>query len=210
MSSMSPLEFDELLRIRAKEMARKGVCALGPMYDLVATRLLRYSSTITKTREEAEDVLQSSLLRLARKPKQLSSASRPWSYLLRLVRNEAYDQLYRKKTAGQLEAFPQLTDPVEVSLDSWERHESVHQAIQQLPVAQAEVVTLKIWEGMSFREIAEVTDEPLHTIASRYRYAMGKLAALLKSHNEETEAESKTVKSSGYRVCARTENDLKK
>ncbi len=203
---MSPLEFDDLLRIRARELASKGVCALGPMYDLVAARLLRYSSTITRTREEAEDVLQSSLLRLARKPKQLSSATRPWSYLLRLVRNEAYDQLYRKKRVGLLEAIPLLPDPIEVSLDGWERSESVHRAIQELPIAQAEVVTLKIWEGMSFREIAEVTEEPLHTIASRYRYAMEKLAALLKMHREESE----TVKSPGYRVCAPAENDLKK
>ncbi len=195
---MSPLEFDDLLRIRAKEMARKGVCALGPMYDLVAARLLRYSSTITRTREEAEDVLQSSLLRLARKPNQLSSASRPWSYLLKLVRNEAYDQLYRKKTVGLLDTIPLIPDQSVTPNDYWERSESVHQAIQELPATQAEVVTLKIWEGMSFREIAEVTEEPLHTIASRYRYAMEKLATLLKAHREITE----TVKEPGYRVCS--------
>jgi len=205
-NSMSPLEFDDILRIRARELASKGVCALGPMYDLVAVRLLRYSSTITRTREEAEDVLQSSLLRLARKPKQLSSATRPWSYLLRLVRNEAYDQLYRKKTVKLLEAIPQLPDPIEMSLDGWERNEAVHCAIRELPVAQAEVVTLKIWEGMSFREIAEVTEESLHTIASRYRYAMEKLAALLQAHNEESEI----VKSPRHRVCTPAENDLKK
>ncbi len=206
MSSLSPVEFDSLLRIRADEMARKGVCALGPMYDLVAARLLRYSSTLTRTREEAEDVLQSSLLRLARKPKQLSSAVRPWAYLLKLVRNEAYDQLYRKKKVELLDATPQLPDPVEFSFDNWERREAVHRALKELPVAQAEVVTLKIWEGMSFREIAEVTEEPLHTIASRYRYAMEKLAVLLKPHGGKSE----TGKSSRERVCVSIENDLKK
>ena len=203
---MSPLEFDELLRIRAREMARRGVCALGPLYDLVAARLLRYSSTITRTREEAEDVLQSSLLRLARKPKQLSSATRPWSYLLRLVRNEAYDQLYRKKRVDLFDKAPSIPDPIETSFDNWERSEAVHRAIRELPVAQAEVVTLKIWEGMSFREIAEVTEEPLHTIASRYRYAMGKLATLLQAHNEKTE----TVNPPRHRVCVQAENNLKK
>ena len=38
---------------------------------------------------------------------------------------------------------------------------------------------LKVWEGMTFQEIADVTGEGLNTAASRYRYAMEKLRAIL-------------------------------
>ena len=184
---MSPLEFEELLRGLARNLARQGVCALEPMYDLVAPRLLRYATTLTKSRLEAEDVLQASLLRLARHPKKLATATRPWSYLLKLVRNETYDLLYRKKPLGVLTAIPQLLDHSEANFDQWERSEAVHQAIQELPAAQAEVVILKIWEAMTFREISALTEESLSTITSRYRYAMEKLSTLLKMHSEETE-----------------------
>ncbi len=101
---------------------------------------------------------------------------------------------------------PSIPDPTEISFDHWERSEAVHRAIQELPTTQAEVVTLRIWEGMSFREIAEVTEESPHTIASRYRYAMEKLATLLQAHDEKTE----TVKPPRHRVCVQVENDIKK
>jgi RNA polymerase sigma-70 factor, ECF subfamily len=38
---------------------------------------------------------------------------------------------------------------------------------------------LKVWEGMTFQEIAEFTGESLNTAASRYRYATEKLRNIL-------------------------------
>lgn len=187
---MSPLEFEELLRVRADELAQRGICALEPMYDLVASRLLRYAATLTRTREEAEDVLQSSLLRLARGPQKLSTANRPWSYLLKLTRNEAYDLLYRKKPLELLPATSVILDSSEPAFDSWEKSELVQQAMQELPAAQAEVVILKIWEGMTFREISELTEESLSTVTSRYRYAMEKLSSLLSMYAQEPKVSS--------------------
>jgi len=40
-------------------------------------------------------------------------------------------------------------------------------------------VHLKAFEGMTFEEIAALTDESINTIASRYRYAIEKLRASL-------------------------------
>ena len=55
----------------------------------------------------------------------------------------------------------------------------MEQALQQLPAEQREVVHLKVWEGMTFQEIADVTGEGLNTAASRYRYTLEKLRAIL-------------------------------
>jgi RNA polymerase sigma-70 factor (ECF subfamily) len=52
-------------------------------------------------------------------------------------------------------------------------------ALASLPVEQREVVVLKVYEGLSFKEIAELTDISINTIASRYRYAIEKLRGVL-------------------------------
>jgi RNA polymerase sigma-70 factor (ECF subfamily) len=48
-------------------------------------------------------------------------------------------------------------------------------AIGRLPPEQREVLHLHVFEGMTFREVAEATGDPPNTVASRYRYAIDKL-----------------------------------
>ncbi len=48
----------------------------------------------------------------------------------------------------------------------------VESAFLKLSPEKAEVVVLHIWGELTFQEIAEVTDNKLSTIASRYRYAL--------------------------------------
>ena len=67
--------------------------------------------------------------------------------------------------------------------DDW--REQVQAAVKRLPPEQAEVVVLKIWEEMTFAEIAEVLGESLNTTASRYRYALEKLSRSLQPLAEE-------------------------
>jgi RNA polymerase sigma-70 factor (ECF subfamily) len=67
-------------------------------------------------------------------------------------------------------------------VDEVEREESfraVWSALRALPVEQAEVVVLKIWEEMTFAQIGDILELSAHTVASRYRYAMKKLSGKL-------------------------------
>jgi RNA polymerase sigma-70 factor (ECF subfamily) len=64
-------------------------------------------------------------------------------------------------------------------LDREELLQAVWRELRALPTEQSEVVVLKIWEEMTFQQIAEVLEIPPPTAASRYRYAMTKLASKL-------------------------------
>ena len=48
----------------------------------------------------------------------------------------------------------------------------VNEAMKRMPEKYREVVTLKIWSGLTFAQIAEALDIPLNTAASRYRYGL--------------------------------------
>jgi len=183
-------EFERALNRSALALAEEGISALEPVYDLTADRLLRYATFLTRTQAEAEDVIQLCFLRLARAPRKLANAERQWAYLLRIVRNEAYTLLYRKQSPEQISTLAYLPDRHGVRDDEWERKQSVHRALTELPPVQAEVVTLKIWEGLTLREIAEVTHCSVHTAASRYRYGMQKLSQLLKAFDDQPPAET--------------------
>ena len=56
-----------------------------------------------------------------------------------------------------------------------ERRRLIEAALGRLPVAQREVLVMKIWGGLTFPQIAAALDIPPDTAASRYRYALAKL-----------------------------------
>jgi len=159
----------------ARSFATGDVPALGRLFDLTAARLLRYAQAITRTREDAEDAVQAAIMRMARNPQSLAHVRLPWPYLLKAVRNEALRLLARKRHTTELNDSVTSVSVTSYGVESAEREGEVQAALKRLPAEQAEVVVLKIWENLTFQEIAAVTGESLNTVASRYRYALTKL-----------------------------------
>jgi len=178
--------FSERVGQRANTLAELGVSSLGGLYDLTARRLVRYAVTLTRNQHDAEDAVQIVLVRVAARPKLLASAKCPWSYLLRMVRNEALGVMRRRKRwslfSNLADLFThRLVDEVELE----DTHRAVWKALRQLPTEQAEVVVLKIWEEATFAEIGEVLEISPNTAASRYQYAMQKLSRQLTAMRPE-------------------------
>ena len=159
--------------------------ALDALYDLTAPRLVRYAYTLTRHRDDAEDVFQTAFVRVARRPHGLIQADYPWSYLLRIVRNEAFRLLRRRHPVPLPSVVLESQTEVGIELDQEELRRNIRVALEKLPVSQSEVVVLKVWEEMTFAEIAVVMDESPNTIASRYRYALQKLQPLLEPLADE-------------------------
>lgn len=173
------------LRRCADDLRQQGVSALAEIYGLAAPRLVRYALTITRNQHDAEDALQAAMIRIVRRPRRLAAARHPWAYCLKIVRNEALRIIARKRPV--VPASEAATAQWEISVsDLTEQNELIQRALNRLPREQAEVVGLKIWEGMTFAEIGLVSDVSPNTAASRYRYALEKLSTYLQPLNEET------------------------
>lgn len=174
----------ENLSVRVREFAEcvdeTNASALAGLYDLTAQRLLRYSITITRNQHDSEDAVQAALVRVAEQPRLLSRSDQPWPYLIKMVRNESLLILRKKQRTKPIHGILDLltrrsVDEVEVE----DTYRAVWLALRKLPGEQSEVVVLKIWEGMTFCEIADVLDVSMGTVASRYRYALQKLSRRL-------------------------------
>jgi RNA polymerase sigma-70 factor (ECF subfamily) len=176
--------FPQSVQDCAARLAATGVDALGALFDLTSQRLVRFAVAITRNQHDAEDAVQAALVRVAARPRLLADVTRPWPYLLQMVRNEALliaRRQQRVATAGSLADLVTLRCIDE--LEQEETSRAVWRALRLLPAEQAEVVVLKIWEAMTFAEIGEILGASPNTVASRYQYAMTKLTQRLsKTH----------------------------
>lgn len=161
----------------AIRIAESGPAALSGLFDLTSQRLLRYAVTITRNQHDAEDVIQAVLVQVAGQPKLLAKSDQPWHYLLRMVRNRALLVIRSRKRVSMLTSICDLLTRRSVDeLELEETYREVWSALRKLPADQSEVVVLKIWEELTFAQIALLLDISPATAASRYRYAMEKLS----------------------------------
>lgn len=179
--------FDDRIRELARQLEDSGASALSAMYDQCVDRLLRLAVTITRNQHDAEDAIQAAMLKVAASPQKLSGADRPWHYLLTMVRNEAIVILRKRKKHFPIFNIRDLLTRRSVdTVEQEETHRAVWIALRRLPPEQSSVVVLKIWEGLTFAEIATVVEVTPSTAASRYRYGIAKLSGFLGQLRQET------------------------
>jgi len=179
-------DFARQVRECTDRLAAVGVAALGLLFDLTSHRLVRFATALTRHQHDAEDAVQTALVRLAVEPGLLRKVACPWAYLLRMVRNEALVIARRKQRCVTVENLGDLVTHCRVDeAEREESHRAVWSALRTLPPEQAEVVVLKIWEQMTFAQIGEVLETSPNTVASRYQYAMTKLTTRLLAQQPE-------------------------
>lgn len=149
---------------------------LGNLYDRVGPSLYRYALMILADPAAAEDVVHDVFAALAGRRHVLQS---PDHYLRRAVRNGCYDALRRLKTRRTDAVDAALLEAIEGVPGAADERLEIERALRLLPPEQREVVHLKVFEGLTFDEIADVTETPRNTVTSRYRYALDKLRAHL-------------------------------
>jgi len=76
--------------------------------------------------------------------------------------------------------FAPASDPDEAAF-----RDELSTALAELPAEQRAVVHLKLWEGLTFEQIAEALGIPPNTAASRYRYGLDKLRERLRPLYDE-------------------------
>ena len=197
-SSSSSQTFQQEFELQVSQLTSNPQAALASMFDLAASRLVRFATGMTASQDDAEDAVQSAFSRIAAKPKLLMKATYPWPYFIRTVRNEALRILQKRRTSRLGEFDTECgDDTAEQVIQREETADWVQRILKSLPSSQSEVVILKHWEELTFAEIADVLGKSQNTVASRYRYAMEKLQRslepLIAREEKTTEANASTL-----------------
>ncbi|MBZ5591789.1 MAG: sigma-70 family RNA polymerase sigma factor [Acidobacteriia bacterium] len=144
---------------------------------------------LTGNDHDAEDVVQESYLRALKFFSGFRGGnSRPW--LLTIVRNTCYTWLRRNRMDDQTEELDEEMHAIdsgspnpEAVLLAAAHRDLVQRALEDLPAALREIVILREMEGMSYKEIADVTAVPIGTVMSRLARARARLQQLLAGAN---------------------------
>lgn len=147
-------------------------------FQLHGPKLLLCARQWTRSLADAEDVVQEAFVRYWRHQRRLGGD--PQALLFTSVRRAACDLARRdlrrvgreQRTEDDREISAGLFEP---QAEADDRRLAIEAALQRLSAEQREVLTLKIWGELTFDEISRQLDIPLHTAASRYRYALAAL-----------------------------------
>ena len=151
-------------------------------YDRYASRLVGAARTLGCSQAEAEDIVQDLFVRLVHCGVLAGDVADPEAYAFASLRHAVWRRRRRRCLEREaIERIGRASDqpadrPAETGGIDPER---VRAALDLLPEAQREVVALKIDGGLTFAQIARVTNVSLNTAAGRYRYALEKLRAAL-------------------------------
>ena len=152
-------------------------------------------SYLSKKRENVADLTQEALLRLARSIHTLKNPKNFKSWLNQIISNLFYDELRKKQRKPDIVSIDEeenensiknrLPDkkckPHEKCL-SIELEQLIKEAIQDLPEQFRIAIILRELQGLSYEEIANVTNTSVGTVKSRIARARGKLQGELKSY----------------------------
>jgi len=162
-------------------LAANDPSALDLIWNEYASDLLGYLVTLHGSRHEAEDTLQEVFVAIATKRAYVAAARNLKAYLFRLARNAALNRI--KREGRRREKLHHAADWLEVTAsetDGDDRSGLLAAALAQLPEKQRTVVVLKFFRDRTLSEIGDMLQISGNTAASRLRYGMEKLKALLR------------------------------
>ena len=145
-------------------------------------------------REVAEDIFQDTFIKVINTLKKGAYNEEgkflPW--VMRIAHNLIIDHFRRNKrlpkfnNTDDFDIFDVLSDDmlsVENQIIKSQILEDVRNLIEELPEDQKEVLLMRMYRDMSFKEIAENTDVSINTALGRMRYALINLRKLIEKHN---------------------------
>lgn len=142
-------------------------------------RLFRFAYMRVGSREDAEDIVQDVFLKLYASKENLKHVRDIEHYLLRCISNCCQD-FHRRKNFNMvpIDAASQLAEDNE-DQQIREEYLRISKMLSTLSDEQSEIVRLKCYDGLKFREIAKILEIPEATAKSRYRYAIAHLQQII-------------------------------
>jgi RNA polymerase sigma-70 factor (ECF subfamily) len=146
----------------------------GQLFDAKAAQLILYGRALGLSHGEAEDVVQETflaLLQLAAPPAKVEH------YCVRSFRNRALN--HRRSLWRRLTREWESLRWFEQDADETPAERAAMHCLAELPMAQREVIVLKVWHGCTFEEIGGLLEISPNTAAGRYRYGLQKIKSKL-------------------------------
>ena len=169
--------------------------AISQLLERHTRRVRDYIRMLVKDNDVAEDLTQEVLIKVVKVIDEGRYIDKgrflPW--LLRIAHNRVLDYFRAQKqvrtvsesSAGfDILGSKNFAEPsIEDQIISEQCTEEIRALVEELPEEQRDVVRMRYYEGLSFKEIAELTGVSINTALGRMRYALINMRQIIKKKN---------------------------
>lgn len=169
--------------------------AISQLIERHSRRVREYIRMMVKNDDVADDIFQETFIKAVRviDEGRYTDNGRFLSWILRIAHNQVINYFRSRKQNKQVNEadagynvlgtlrFAEHT--VEDDMVAAQINSDVRRLVEMLPDEQREVVMLRYYSGLSFKDIAEQTDVSINTALGRMRYALINLRKLIKENN---------------------------
>lgn len=170
-------------------------------FDLLLSRnqskLFSYILYVVRDRETAEDVFQETFVKVITKLQEgrYTNSGKFSAWVMRIAHNVIMDWFRDQQMSRVVEANPDndlsnlgsgdglLESNIEMEFVNSQVLADVQVLMNQLPAAQREVVFMRYFQQLSFKEIAEATEVSINTALGRMRYALMNMRRMAREHH---------------------------
>lgn len=159
------------------------------------TRLFTFIYQLVRDSDIADDIFQETFVKVITKVKQgqYSDMGKFSAWITRIARNLVIDSFRAEKSEATCSTDNADYDilnrrdlserTIEDTLIELQTHRDIRTLVERLPEAQKEVLTMRYYRDMSFKEIAEVTGVSINTALGRMRYALINMRRIAAENN---------------------------
>ena len=146
-----------------------------------APKLLLFARQQARSEADAQDLVQEAVVEASKR--QSNGMPPPPALVFATIHRRAIDLARRQdRRAGRERAAlePPRDSWFDTGVEDRERAQVIQGAMNRLPDIYRQVITLRVWGGLTFAEISHSLGIPPNTAASRYRYGLAELRKLTK------------------------------
>ncbi len=152
----------------------------GALYDKYIRKIYDFIYYKTQHKETAEDLTSVTFTKVLEKIHGFDCAKGTFqAWLYQIARNTVIDHYRTKKHETDIEDIWDLSgnDDPERDLDTKKKLEQVDDYLNKLKPDQREIIILRVWQGLSYKEIAEITGRSEDAAKMKFSRVVRKLRA---------------------------------
>lgn len=191
---MSDMLNDKELVLRYRD---GDVASFKILVDRYQNKIFSYVLMLVKDKQLADDIFQDTFLKIIRTIKAgvYKEEGKFIQFAMRIAHNLIIDHFRKAKRLPMVDPTKEdydmldnarFMDPsIEEQLVTEQTYDDVRKMIEFLPDEQREVLVMRMYDDMSFKEIAEATNVSINTALGRMRYALINLRKMAKEKHVE-------------------------
>ena len=173
---MSNILITEEIHKYCSDISIGDIDALSKLYDLLSMRVYNYALTMTKNKQDAEDITHDVFLQIIKHSSRLAKIQNPVSYIMVATRNISYN--FCKHNSRKTLPLDEIND---IEAHKSESPLLIESALFNLPDKMREIIYLHHICGFTQKEVSKIMNVPLPTVKWRCRKALLLLKEYLKN-----------------------------